>query len=330
MFIEKSVSPSLPKVSVCIMTYNQCHYIEATVRSVLAQCGEGRDFELEILIGDDHSTDGSSEVLAALQAQYPSKVVWIRQPSNLGGHRNMRSLLQRATGNYIAHLDGDDYWLPEKLMRQLRALEASPLSVACYTNALVVDEANRFVGLFTNRQAGRLTFAYLAERGNFLNFSSTLYRAQVKELILAQNQPMIDYEIHLLMANQADLCFLNEPLVCYRWMSATSTLRHHFEDFSILYAQALERRLIGTSASIRSQAVSLYILTTLMKRRDWLFHRGFWRRVGALTTSLRLARVGLIWPMLHIGCLGLRRCLLNALTRMLSRTETSNVMFPRL
>lgn len=330
MFIEKSVDPRRPKVSVCIMTYNQCHYIEATVRSVLAQCGEGRDFELEILIGDDHSTDGSSEVLAALQAQYPSKVIWIRQPSNVGGHRNMCSLLQRATGNYIAHLDGDDYWLPEKLLRQLRALEASPFSVACYTNALVVDDANRFVGLFTNRQAGRLTFAYLAERGNFLNSSSTLYRAQVKELILAQNQPMIDYEINLLIANQADLCFLNEPLVCYRWMSTTSTLRHHFEDFSILYAQALERRLIGTSASIRSQAVSLYILTSLMKRRDWLIHRGFWRRVGALTASLRLSRLGLIWPMLHIGCLGLRRCLLNALTRMLRRTETSNVMFPRL
>lgn len=90
MFPEPKFNSQRPLVTVCILTYNQHNYIEATVRSVLAQCGQGLDFELEILVGDDHSTDGTSEILARLELQFPESITWIRHPKNLGGHENTR------------------------------------------------------------------------------------------------------------------------------------------------------------------------------------------------------------------------------------------------
>jgi len=330
MFSERKIYSQRPLVTVCILTYNQCRYIEATVRSVLAQCGQGLDFELEILIGDDHSTDGSSEILARLESQFPENITWIRHPKNLGGHENMRCLLRRATGHYIAHLDGDDYWMPEKIVRQLKRLEVSPSSVACYTNAFVLDAADRFLGIFTNMHPERFSFSYLAARGNFLNFSSTLYKAEAKDLILASEQPMIDYEIHLLLASSGDLSFVDEPLVCYRWMSASSTLRHNFGEFSALYAQALLRTLSATSSSIRYQAVALYILTSLMKRKEWIFDSNFWQLIRELTLKLKLSFSGLIWPIFYLGALGVVARIRAGCTLAMSKSEHAVVMFPRI
>jgi len=319
-----------PLVSVCITTYNQKDYVAATVMSVLSQCGQGSLFDLEILVGDDCSTDGSTEILLKIESDHPKNLRIIRHEKNLGANENFKFLVRHSSGDYVAHLDGDDFWLPEKLVRQVNFLQNSSDLIACYTNALVIDSRNLLVGLFTNPQPEIIDFDYLATHGNFLNFSSMLYRAQAKPLMLGLALPMIDYEIHLILAQIGRLGFVNEPLACYRWMSSTSMLRHQFFDFTEAYLAALVRVLPQANSKIKRRAIAHYFLTTLMKQPGWLFDYLFWRRIEFLKKSLRVRWGALLWPLCILAAAGFCSRSRFWLLMKLAGPGGMPVMFPRL
>src|SRR5690242_15505251 len=127
-----------PTMTVCIVTCNQRDFIEACVRSVATQ---EVDAELRVLVGDDASDDGTSEIVARLAREHAGSVQHFRRESRMGGFANMRDLIGRADGDFVARVDGDDYWLPGKLQRQLDYLTSHPDCAAVYTNAITVDEA---------------------------------------------------------------------------------------------------------------------------------------------------------------------------------------------
>ena len=85
-----------------------------------------------------------------------------------------KKLLGLARGEFIAHLDGDDYWLPGKLQRQLNFLHQNPGCNAAYTNALVIDRKGRKLGIFNDVRTQLVDLGFLVRRGNFLHMSSTL------------------------------------------------------------------------------------------------------------------------------------------------------------
>ena len=124
-----------PLVSVCIITHNQGAFIEQTLDGVLMQ---ETNFPFEILIGDDASTDGSSDIIDSYQQEYPDKIRILRSTKNLFNFTDTARLVQirnfRASrGGYIALLDGDDYWTdPLKLQKQLNLLDKHPEHVACF------------------------------------------------------------------------------------------------------------------------------------------------------------------------------------------------------
>jgi glycosyltransferase involved in cell wall biosynthesis len=128
------------KVSVVILTFNQKNFIAQAIESALAQ---ETDFDFEILVGDDCSTDGAREVIAAYAAQYPDQVKAVLHPKNLGqnGLFNTIETLKLAQGQYIAPMDGDDYWTdPLKLQKQVNYMETHPDFSACFHNALITYE----------------------------------------------------------------------------------------------------------------------------------------------------------------------------------------------
>lgn len=209
----------MPSVSVCITCYNHEAYIGQCLDSVLQQTGT---FTLEILIGDDGSNDASRQIIQDYAQRYPGQVVAVLQPVNLGASRNLQSLIARASGEYIAHLDGDDYWLPGKLVKQLDALQAQPTAVAAYCNARVMDENDHCIGFFNDRVPAQFGLDYIVKCGNFLNTSSTLYRSTARQPILDIDEPFIDYRANILLAAQGDIVFLQEPLAGYRWMVQNS------------------------------------------------------------------------------------------------------------
>jgi glycosyltransferase involved in cell wall biosynthesis len=201
--------------------------------------GQADDVDLEILIGDDLSEDGTQAIVEALATQFPSIVRYHRNTARLGPAGNYLSLIARARGKYIAHLDGDDLWFPGKLSAQVAYLDQHPDSPAVYTNALTMRDDGASLGLFNNTQQERINIDYLVIRGNFLCHSSVLYRATMQTDVLALPVPFIDYRIHLLLALHGDLGYINETLVNYRVHSVGSMLIHSNDQVRKLYWEAV-------------------------------------------------------------------------------------------
>ena len=106
-----------PKVSVLMITYNQERYISQAIESVLSQ---QTDFSYEIVVGEDFSTDNTREVCREYQQRYPDKIRLLERDKNLGMAGNFLSTFKECNGQYLAVLEGDDYWVnPHKLQSQV-------------------------------------------------------------------------------------------------------------------------------------------------------------------------------------------------------------------
>ena len=131
------------KVSVLIKAYNHEPFIARAVESALWQ---RTDFAYEIVVGEDCSTDRTREVLRGLRDQYPERLRVLLRERNLGNIRNFIDTLSACSGDYVALLDGDDYWTsPRKLQQQVAYLDAHPTFSACACNAAVVDASGQHV-----------------------------------------------------------------------------------------------------------------------------------------------------------------------------------------
>ncbi|TVZ54853.1 glycosyltransferase involved in cell wall biosynthesis [Lutibacter sp. Hel_I_33_5] len=122
-------------VSVCMITYNHQEYINKAVLSVLKQkC----DFEIELILLDDCSTDSTKDVIDIIlqNNQNSSRIKYVRQKENIGMMSNFVDALKLCKGKYIALCDGDDYWTDvNKLQKQIQFLETNKEYVACFHNA---------------------------------------------------------------------------------------------------------------------------------------------------------------------------------------------------
>ncbi len=114
-------------------TYNHAPYLRQAIESVLAQ---QTPFGVELVLGDDCSTDGTTEICRGYAARYPDRVRLVTGEHNLGWRANYRRTFEACRGKYVAYCDGDDWWSdPQKLRRQVEAMEADPACGMCYTRA---------------------------------------------------------------------------------------------------------------------------------------------------------------------------------------------------
>jgi glycosyltransferase involved in cell wall biosynthesis len=128
------------KVSVLIITYNQEKYISTAIDSVLSQV---TNYQYEIVIGEDCSTDKTREIVLEYKSKIPDKIKLILQEKNVGPQNNFIDTLNACTGKYIALLEGDDYWSdPYKLQKQVDFLETNPDYSMISHNALIIYENN--------------------------------------------------------------------------------------------------------------------------------------------------------------------------------------------
>jgi glycosyltransferase involved in cell wall biosynthesis len=114
------------KVSVVMITFNHENYIREAIEGVLMQ---ETDFEMELIISNDCSTDATNIVIEDFLLNHPNafKVKYFNQEKNLGMMPNFIFTLNQSKGNYIAICEGDDYWTDTyKLQKQVDFLEANP------------------------------------------------------------------------------------------------------------------------------------------------------------------------------------------------------------
>ncbi|KAA0987721.1 glycosyltransferase [Pseudomonas sp. ANT_J12] len=162
-----------PKVSVMIITYNQSHLIAETIESVLLQ-----DYKnLEIVVADDASTDGTREVILDFQRRYPDVVIPILNEKNMGITGNSNAAFFACTGELVAILGGDDLFLPGKIKAQVEQFEDSKV-VLSYHPVDIFNHADGKVLFRTNTtEKEKINNVYdLISKGGIPGASSVMVR----------------------------------------------------------------------------------------------------------------------------------------------------------
>ena len=142
--ISKPANRNRPKVSVAMITYNHERFIAQAIESVLNQ---KMDFEVELVIGEDCSTDSTRQLVQVYASKYPDVIRALLPEKNLGMQRNFAGVMDACGGDYIAILEGDDYWTdPRKLARQVEFLESDSDCALCFHNAVLLEDESAHSG----------------------------------------------------------------------------------------------------------------------------------------------------------------------------------------
>lgn len=129
------------EVSVVVTCYNQENYIKKAIESILMQKTE---FAFEILIGDDASTDHTADIVADYAKKYPNMITAFLRQENLKPTRNFYELAVSAKGEFIALLEGDDYWIDSnKLQKQYNVLAENGNYIGCTHRIMYVDQNDK-------------------------------------------------------------------------------------------------------------------------------------------------------------------------------------------
>lgn len=229
--VEIMTNPRLePKVSVCVITYNQEAFIGECLQSIVDQ---ETDFDFEVVVGDDASTDGTADVVREFETRYPNRVRAIYQCENIGGGaRNFRLVHLAAAGEYIAHVDGDDVLLPGKLQSQVAILDANP-HISYAAHAVKVIGSSRVIG--DHPKYPEIGSVYdLLRLGTYFTHSSVMYRRSTGS-VLKLPELCIDYYMHIARAMHGDLYLDKRVLGLYRTnvggISQSSSNRNNMERY---------------------------------------------------------------------------------------------------
>jgi len=120
----------LPLVSVVLTSYNQLHLLERALNTLLVQTYPN----VEIIIVDDGSTDGSKEFIVNKGKEYQGKIRYHLQEQNVGIPRNKNTGFKLAQGDFITYLDGDDTYYPEKIAKEVEVFHQHPELGVVYSN----------------------------------------------------------------------------------------------------------------------------------------------------------------------------------------------------
>jgi glycosyltransferase involved in cell wall biosynthesis len=209
------------KVSVLVMTYNHGRFITQALESVLSQ---QVNFAYEIIISEDCSTDSTREIAIEFQQRHPEKIRLLLSERNLRNNQIVVRGIQAAKGQYVALLDGDDYWTASsKLQKQVDFLDVHPECAVCFHNATVIYEDNSRVP-WNWTPVGQKAISTLEDIlfGNFIATCSTMFRRGLFPEIPSWYDtlfPITDWPLHILNAEHGQIGYINEVMGVYRYHS---------------------------------------------------------------------------------------------------------------
>lgn len=213
---------AVPKVSVFMMAYNHAPYIGQALDSALAQ---QTSFTVEIVVGEDCSTDDTRSIIMGYMQRYPGRIRALFHDINIGASLNQVLVLEACTGQYIAMLEGDDYWTdPCKLQKQVDFLDKNLDFALCVHNQAIVSANGSLTGKLVNsvQPFDTYTVEQLA-KGNIIPSASSVYRNNMTAGPLSTGVPewfknvkLGDYCLHMLMARFGKIKYLPGVMGAYR------------------------------------------------------------------------------------------------------------------
>ncbi len=204
------------KVSIAMITYNHEEFIAKALDSILMQ---STSFEYEVVIGEDCSTDKTRNILIDYKSKYPEKIQLLLNEKNLGMHRNSNQTLESCKGEYIALLEGDDYWTtPQKLQKQADFLDSHPECAICFHNVMEIYRDSNLEPhpVFSGDIKEFYTLDDLLVR-NFIPTAATMYRNGLIKKVpdWVSLLPMGDWPLHILNAMHGKIGYINEIMAVH-------------------------------------------------------------------------------------------------------------------
>lgn len=203
-------------LSINCITYNHEKFIAQAMDGFLMQ---ETDFDFEIVVGEDCSTDNTRQILLAYKEKYPDKIKLLLNEKNMGMQQNGAQTGAACTGRYMAICEGDDYWTdPLKLQKQVDFLEANPdFATTFHRVEIKFEDSGKESELSNENQKETTTFEDLAA-GNFIHTLSCVFRTNLfGDLPEWYNEmPIGDYPLHLLNAQYGKIKFFEDTMGVYR------------------------------------------------------------------------------------------------------------------
>jgi glycosyltransferase involved in cell wall biosynthesis len=209
-------------VTAIVVCYNQAAFVRQCLDSVLAQSVLG-----QLVIVDDASTDGSQQVIKEWVAERSVDARLILHDTNQGVCRSCNDGAESVRTPYMSFVAADDYWLPNKLLRQLRVMESLPTAYGMvYGDALLCDEsgtllAGRFIGQQTRRLSGNPPAGWVFREllsGNFIPACNVLMRTSCFREVGGLDEALVyeDYDFWLRLSRRYKFWHDDSPLAVYR------------------------------------------------------------------------------------------------------------------
>lgn len=240
------------KLSIAILTYNHENYIEKALNSVLNQ---KIDYEYEIIVGDDFSTDKTREILLKFKEKHPEKIKLIFRSKNIGIASNFIDVFKKCTGEYIALLEGDDYWINDlKLKRQVEYLDRNKEYSGIAHQNIVINQEEKIINkpkLF--KKNIEFSLEKLKKEGLLYQTASLMfknifnYEEDKLNLIKEMNEKIVDLTLAIILLKKGNIYIVNEYMSAYRIdtteksSSSSAQASRNLKSFYIGYYKYLEK-----------------------------------------------------------------------------------------
>lgn len=210
-----------------MITYNHEKFIAQAIESILMQVV---NFDYEIVIGEDCSTDQTREIVCTYQRNNPETIKLFLPNQNIGVNRNFEQVLKRCKGEYIALLEGDDYWSNNnKLQRQVDFLDQHhDCMICCHDVQVIYEYRNSPSHLYCTWKQSEFSELQDLLKRNFVATPSAMFRNNLFDQWpdWFYDVKLVDWVLHILNAQFGKIGYINQDMAVYRvhangiWSSA--------------------------------------------------------------------------------------------------------------
>lgn len=305
-----------PTVSIFMMAYNHEKYVAQALDSVLMQ---KVDFEYQIVLGEDCSTDNTREIVVSYAERYPKKFKLLLHKTNIGAVNNQNLIFAKCTGKYIAMLECDDYWTdPLKLQKQVEFLDKNKEYSMVFTPALRKFENANKPNKIRNRYFNYNTDKFKLE--NILKLGGGFYptcSAMFLNKIFDVNNSMKYFKIHstgdfpiaILAAIKGKIGYIDDVTSVYRVQNNSvsnklfKTCEDCVEDINIKYKKNIKFlnflfKEIDINKKLQQKLIAKENYVFLSKHLICLDYSGFYSLFFKLNLSIKY-RLRIIVKLIH-------------------------------
>ena len=234
-------------VKIAMVAYNQEKYISQAIESVLMQ---KTNFSYQLVIGDDCSTDSTTQICALYAEKFPDKITFIYNNQNRGLLENYKQILDNHPAKYIAILEGDDYWTDEnKLQLQFDLLENNPDIGLIHTDCAFLFESgklkkNHHKRHYKSIKKGNVFYQLLLE--NYIRPVTVMFRQELYNKYISVDEyirlgfKMIDYPMWLDTSLHTKFYYLNISTAVYRVHNSSVSHSNQYEKAASFFDSIFE------------------------------------------------------------------------------------------